>query len=105
MPDNWSSSAYNLNNTNTSDASYDSNTITASQWISLEQQGAVFLPSAGERTGTSAEYIGYHGGYWSSTYENGGRAYILQIREFSLSVYNWEFCNRGLSVRLVRNAE
>lgn len=39
LPDDWSVSYYNLNNTNTSGASFTSNTITSAQWTSLEQFG------------------------------------------------------------------
>ena len=53
LPDDWSTSYYALNSTDTYDASFSSNTITAAQWNTLEQHGAVFLPAAGRRNGAS----------------------------------------------------
>lgn len=44
------------------------NQLTEAQWSLLEQQGAVFLPAAGDRWGTSVREAGSSGKYWSSTY-------------------------------------
>ena len=49
LPDDWSTSYYSLNDTNTNETSYSINTITASEWGTLEQHGAVFLPATGYR--------------------------------------------------------
>lgn len=43
-------------------------TFTADQWSKLEDAGAVFLPAAGGRYGTSAKSAKKYGSYWSSTY-------------------------------------
>ena len=51
LPDGWKTSYYSLSNTNTANAAFSSNTITAEQWQTLEQHGAVFLPAAGYRAG------------------------------------------------------
>ena len=64
LPDDWSSNYYTLSATNQGYASFASNTITVSQWNTLEQHGAVFLPVAGYRDGTSVSYVGSGGGYW-----------------------------------------
>ena len=71
LPDDWNTSYYTLNSTDNSGADFTSNTITATQWQTLEQKGAVFLPAGGYRMfGTSVEEVGDFGIYWtSSTYE------------------------------------
>ncbi|MBR2773058.1 MAG: hypothetical protein IKD78_13810, partial [Bacteroidales bacterium] len=56
-----------LNSANTGDSSFSSNTITVSEWETLEQHGAVFLSAAGYRYGTSVFDVNNHGYYWSST--------------------------------------
>ena len=105
LPDDWSTSYYSLSSTNQSDANYSSNTITASQWITLEQHGAVFLPAAGYRGGTSVNDVGSRGYYWSASYYYSGFACYLSFYSGYLNPsYNG---NRGggQSVRLVAPAE
>ena len=105
LPDSWTASFYSLNNTNGGD--YDSNIIAANDWIDmLEVNGAVFLPAAGFRNGTSVSgSVGSTGYYWSSSYRSNiasGRVY------FKTDNVNLDYMvNRcvGASVRLVRNAE
>ncbi|MBR6931044.1 MAG: hypothetical protein IKH61_12595 [Bacteroidales bacterium] len=67
FPDDWNSNYYSLNSANTGDSSFSSNTITVSEWETLEQHGAVFLSAAGYRYGTSVFDVNNHGYYWSST--------------------------------------
>jgi len=43
------------------------NTYTISEWTLMESAGAVFLPAAGHRDGTSVYDVGGEGGYWSFT--------------------------------------
>ena len=54
---------------NTANNSYDNNVYAASQWDDMEAVGAIFLPAAGRRSGTSIYdiYDPYKGYYWSST--------------------------------------
>lgn len=52
LPDDWNNNTYVLNNTDTYDASFSSNTISQTDWKThLEPNGAVFLCAAGYRTG------------------------------------------------------
>ncbi len=104
LPDDWSSDYYTLNSTNTSEASFSSNIITASQWATLEQHGAVFLPAAGYRRGTSVRYVGSYGDYWSASYSGSNYAYYVYFdgSNLSLSYYRRYY---GHSVRLVRSAQ
>ena len=104
LPDDWSSSTYSLSDTNTSDAGFSSNTISASQWTSLEEAGAVFMPAAGWRYGASVLEVGSYGIYWSASYSGSYYAYYVN---FSDSYIGTDDYNRshGQSIRLVRVAE
>ena len=104
LPDNWTASIYELYNTN--GGNYDSNTITAEDWASvLEANGAVFLPAAGYRYGTSVINVGSCGYYWSASYHSSNKAYLM---DFSYSLLNTYYDGSRYncpSVRLVRVAE
>jgi hypothetical protein len=68
----------------------------------MEAAGAVFLPAAGYRGGSSVYYAGSIGYYWSSSYaSNVNDAYNVTLAsvDFNLAVDNHR--NFGLSVRLV----
>ena len=105
LPDNWSASVYSLSNTNSSDAPFNSNLISASQWPILEQAGAVFLPAAGYRTGTSVENIRSKGRYWSSNSKDLNMANAVTFESSSCFPYNYStHRSQGFSVRLVHSA-
>lgn len=104
LPDDWSSSTYSLSNTNSSGASFSSNTISASQWTTLESAGAVFLPAAGIREGSSFSVVGPYGSYWSASYSDSYNAYYVDFSEVYLNVYDY-YRYSGRGVRLVRVAE
>ena len=95
LPNGFSSSI------NTDHTSWGNNTIDESTWTSnYEAAGAVFLPAAGWRTGTTVNDVGDNGCYWSST-PNGYKAYEVDF------VYNYLYSydagqTAGMSVRLVR---
>ena len=101
LPDDWSASYYSLSNTNSSGASYTDNTISASQWATLEQHGAVFLPAAGRRRGTSVYSVGSSGYYWSASYSYENSAYGVYFSDSNLSPEGWNYRDYGQSVRLV----
>lgn len=106
LPDNWSSSAYDLINTNQVDVGFDTNTITSVMWTSVfEDNGAVFLPAGGTRTANSVYHPNVACFYWSSTAEDNGGA-----RSFYVSNSYWDssfFDDRshGQCVRLVRDTQ
>ena len=105
LPDDWSSGTYSLSNTNSSGASFSSNTISASQWNTLEQAGAVFLPAAGWR-GTSVFDVGSYGYYWSASCSGDSRAWYVYFGDGVLSTGNDSYYRHyGRSVRLVAPAE
>lgn len=101
LPDDWSSDFYSLSSTNTECTSFDINIITLSQWNTLERHGAVFLPAAGHRYGTSTSHVGSAGYYWSASYYDSGRAYYQVFVVYGY-LDNTRF--NGHSVRLVCSA-
>ena len=106
LPDDWSESYYSLSDTNNGGAGYGSNVISASNWTSsLQSHGAVFLPAAGYRCGTSVN--GGNGCYWSASYKHSLSAYDAGFSDSGLGTAASEYVGRcdGQSVRLVRVAE
>ena len=77
-------------------------TFTADQWSILEAAGAVFLPSAGYRDGSSVDNVQGDGPYWSATEY---KSYIARYLGFNSDVANVGNYLRynGLSVRLVKD--
>ena len=105
LPDDWDTVTYSLSNTNTEDASYSSNVISDTQWPILENAGAVFLPAAGYRFGTSVGEVGSCGYYWSASYFNSSYACLMSLKAASLSTGNASNRSYGRSVRVVCSAE
>ena len=104
MPDGWTANKVSLTITT---SNYNSNIITTLNWLILETQGCVFLPSAGYRggdNGTTVDLVQDHGSYWSSTAYSSAHAYYLDIKTNGLdpSYQNNRFI--GLSVRLVSDS-
>lgn len=90
------------------------NTYSIVNWVKMEAAGAVFLPFAGYRNGTTVQYTAYTSTYgcnlcyWSSTHKGSNSAYHIY---FSLSSYGTKGLNThnsyngvpyGQSVRLIR---
>lgn len=117
LPDDWNTTYYPLYNINVdqtnweASCSFNSNIITLSDWNNhLENHGAVFLPAAGERVGSSTNYYSYggpgaYGRYWTSTWHSGDRACCLYFYDGRIIWNNFPYVNLGLSVRLVRNVD
>ena len=105
LPDDWNTSYYDLNDTNTNTANFASNTISASEWDTLEQHGAVFLPAAGYRFGVSVRSVGVNCYYWSSSYVNSIYAYGVYVTDLNLIVGDGSNRTYGRSVRLVHEVE
>lgn len=83
------------------------NSYTVAQWSLMEGAGAVFLPAAGDRTGTTVTNVCSSGYYWTSTAGSSwDRAYRVAhyINETSDEVVMEPYTrHRGYAVRLVRN--
>ena len=105
LPDNWIATTYNLNNTNSREASFNSNVISAELWTILETAGAVFLPAAGRRWALTPNGCGSYGYYWSASVGNDNYSYIVYFRDNNLSTTSQIGRSYGLSVRLVCPAE
>ena len=105
LPDDWSTNTHSLSNTNNGDASFSSNTLTASQWNTLEQAGAVFLPAAGFRDETLVFDVDSYGIYWSASYRSSDYAYGVYFFDGRIGTGDWCLRYDGQSVRLVCPAE
>ena len=106
LPDDWTASIYALNSTNFSGANFTNNTITAEVWANvLEVNGAIFLPAAGTRSGTSVRDVDSRGYYWSTSYYSSDEAYYVRFYSTGLLLDDFDDRSGGCSVRLVRNAE
>jgi hypothetical protein len=105
LPDDWNISYYDLNDTDTNTANFASNTISASEWDTLEQHGAVFLPAAGFRFGVSVKSVGVNCYYWSSTHVNRLYAYGVYVTDSNMIVGDGSNRTYGRSVRLVYEVE
>lgn len=104
FPDYWSPNIYNPSNYNQSGASYNSNTISASQWITFEAAGAIFLPAAGNRNGTSVNRVGWDGYYWTASNSGYINAGVVMFDDSSFYYTSSSSCrNYGQSVRLVQD--
>lgn len=103
LPDDWDNSYYSLNGTNNPGEYFNSNVINSTQWITLEQHGAVFLPSAGCRYGTSVDEVGSAGYYWTASCYSHGSSYrrIFDVNG-SFASTSYDRCY-GYSVRLVQD--
>lgn len=77
----------------------------AGEWAAEEASGSVFLPAAGTRYGTTVDYFGDYGHYWSSSHslniEDVDVPWYLYFYDGEVTMYRY---NRyaGHSVRLVR---
>ena len=107
LPDNWNSNYYNIVNANDAQSDYSSNIITNAEWNTLEEYGIVFLPAAGNRSGTTINNQAILGNYWATgryynENNNGARSYCVIFND---SVYRigWGYTCDGLAVRLVQD--
>ncbi len=77
-------------------------TFSADQWSKLESAGAVFLPAAGYRVGSSVDYVQDDGYYWSATVLNSLDAYYLYFDSDGAGMGTYDRYY-GQSVRLVKD--
>lgn len=83
-------------------SSYQSNLLTEAQWSLLERDGAVFLPTAGYRLGTSVESL-ESGWYWTSTYAPGAGGKGMVFSVSGVDPASTQPVQRGFSVRVVKD--
>lgn len=117
LPDEWVAPTGIVLTNNTAEVGYSKieyadNVLSASQWATMEEAGAVFLPAAGYRQTTTWTSFKWtipdsgtgerQGRYWTSTSGVPGEAYIICFREHS-DIINKNFDRaKGRSVRLVK---
>ncbi len=102
LPDEWtlpSGLSFTAGNSNWA------NVYTTVQWAQMEQNGAVFLPAAGRRLGTSVLNVGSFGYYWSASYCSSDNAYGVYFGDSYLGPQSGLNRYSGQSVRLVRSAQ
>ena len=73
-------------------------------WSVMESAGAVFIPAAGYRQGTTINMSGDGGDYWSSTASSDKNAYRTSFYDEHLILSNNYGRSDGISVRLVRSS-
>ena len=100
LPDDWIADIYNLSNTNSISASFNSNVLSASQWSAIESVGGIFLPAAGGRYGTTVGDVDSRGFYWLSSSNSSCCAYYVYIYDSGIYLVNYKRY-LGRSVRLV----
>ena len=83
--------------------SYNTNTYTSEQWQEMESAGALFLPSAGYREGTTIKELDNYGLYWSTTYYDNVQAASIGFSNSSPNFHGSSLRNLGFSVRLVKD--
>ncbi|MBO6023388.1 MAG: hypothetical protein J6P83_00855 [Bacteroidales bacterium] len=105
LPDSWNASTYYLMDANKQNASFQTNIISISTWLDVfEENGAVFIPAAGSRNGTTVNAINTAGYYMSSSYFNNNNVYGLFFRDDVLYYYDNGWSRKlGCSVRLVQD--
>ena len=79
-------------------------TFTAAEWSKLEAAGAVFLPAAGSRDGSTVRSVQGGGYYWSATERGSYFAGCHYFYSGEASMYDYN-CTYGLSVRLVKDLQ
>lgn len=87
---------------NTTGAAFTTNSWSGEDWTKMETAGAVFLPAAGFRNGTSVIVVGSNGYYWSSTPNGTDNAYGLNFSSYGVSPAAYSSRSYGVSVRLVQ---
>ncbi len=110
LPDEWNASNYSLDGTNSGYTGFNTNTIVMSDWVNIfETHGAVFLPCAGKRYGTTVN-TPFYGYYWTASR---GSQYLYHVffNYSNLGIgdeihYSSYYCSygalvNGMSVRLV----
>ncbi|MBR3980216.1 MAG: hypothetical protein IKJ98_03540 [Bacteroidales bacterium] len=82
------------------------NTYTLTQWIKMEEAGAVFLPAAGNYASGKLQYFGISGNYWSTTAKDDNYVYGLAFSTNKIETTG-STTNRSpsRSVRLVQDVK
>lgn len=86
----------------TSHDSWSDNSYSSAEWTTLEAAGAVFLPAAGYRYGSTVTLAGDYGFYWSSSLKPGSKMpYLLKFGDNEFKTDSYDYRYEGQSVRLI----
>jgi hypothetical protein len=90
----------------TGNTGWNGNDYSEMDFASMQDNGAVFLPAAGARVGTSVYDVGSYGIYWSASYYFSDCAWGVDFNGAGLDTNDY-YLNRylGFPVRLVASAE
>ena len=107
LPDEWTLPE-GLSFSNITYYSTSVNVYSLSEWVLMEEAGAVFLPAAGLRSGTQINNAGSYGHYWSSICQGLAYGYTIYIAPpaggFNHNlVADYRRRDLGCSVRLVQD--
>ena len=86
---------------NSNENVYGSNRYTVSQWSEMESAGAIFLPEAGYRTGTSFYTAEPEAHYWTATHYSEAKSYTVYSFRIYFGADGQNERRLGQSVRLV----
>lgn len=104
LPDDWNFEMWGLF-FKPGNLPYRDNQLVASDWIQLQEAGAVFLPAAGLRNGKSLVNKQVAGNYWSSTHVGAYGAYKMNFYSKGIKPKAAQGRFYGHSVRLARSAD
>ena len=96
----WASAGY-FDGTNGANH-YNDNSYTIAQWKKMEEAGAVFLPAAGYRDGTTIKEVTEIGSYWLYSTSVTAYSQIMGFTDHSMVPFSVQLNYCGLAVRLVR---
>lgn len=102
VPDEWSTDVFELQGVNASESSFNSNIINASQWLLLENSGAIFLPASGNRGDTTVWSVGVCGLYWSASRVGNDHARGMYFSNSLVEIGGY-YRYGGVPVRLVQD--
>ena len=80
-----------------------SNLYTMADWQLMEEAGAIFLPTAGRRSGTTVYDFNEYGLFWLADSLGSDKAYVLSVWERYTGTGTAELRQMGGPVRLVKN--
>ena len=97
LPDTWDCDTIEVSYT----GEYTTHQYPADVWKKMVKDGAVFLPAAGNRMGTSVTNVGEVGRYWSSSSAPMGCAFFMGF--LNMGDTDGTLRSNGRSVRLVKD--
>ncbi len=85
--------------------SFELNNYSLKEWKKMESYGAVFLPTAGCRYGTTVGNVGTTGSYWTASAAGGENAWYFVFNKTTIDISSDYSRALGRSVRLVQDIQ